>query len=198
MALAIHNQHIYAAAALADLAKAFPSAAMLLNDERDLVLASDSNDPLIRRLQKILPEQLLRQLMHYGNHAKAWYAGLEIMAEPIKTPDLKNSFTSSHKRAIVPLTKEIIHEAKAKKAQSMTTGTNAVAETAEEKKKREHLDKNLKIVKLLAENPRREGTAGHKSWSVIKEGMTVAEFLAAGGRSADLKWDIAKGFAKLV
>lgn len=51
-----------------------------------------------------------------------------------------------------------------------------------------------KKIKILAkENPRREGTHGHKSFSLMKDGMTYEEFVKAGGRPADLKWDIEKG-----
>jgi hypothetical protein len=43
------------------------------------------------------------------------------------------------------------------------------------------------------ENPRREGTHGHKSWSVIKDGMSYADFIAAGGRAVDLRHDVNQG-----
>lgn len=40
------------------------------------------------------------------------------------------------------------------------------------------------------ENPRRKGTAGYKSFELMKEGLSVEDFVAAGGRMADLRWDI--------
>lgn len=51
----------------------------------------------------------------------------------------------------------------------------------------------LIIVKDVKTNPRKEGTWGHQSWSLIKSGMTVAKFTELGGRTADLRWDIARG-----
>ena len=54
------------------------------------------------------------------------------------------------------------------------------------------------LVKLSAENPRREGTNGWKSWNLISEGMTYEQFIAAGGRRVDLAWDIKAGNIELV
>jgi hypothetical protein len=38
--------------------------------------------------------------------------------------------------------------------------------------------------------PRREGTHGFKSFALIKNGMSYEAFIAAGGRTKDLAWDI--------
>jgi len=54
------------------------------------------------------------------------------------------------------------------------------------------------IVRLKKENPRREGTAGWHAWNLLRKGMTVDEYLAAGGRRDHLRWDIDKGNCKLV
>jgi hypothetical protein len=56
-----------------------------------------------------------------------------------------------------------------------------------------------KLTAVHDENPRRTGTAGHKSMEIIRKhpGMTVDEFLNRGGRSNDLRWDIEKGNVKL-
>lgn len=53
------------------------------------------------------------------------------------------------------------------------------------------------LVKLSAENPRREGTNGWKSWNLISEGMTYEQFIAAGGRRVDLAWDLKAGHLEL-
>lgn len=45
------------------------------------------------------------------------------------------------------------------------------------------------VHKLVKDNPRREGTFGHKTWEKIKSGMTAAAIVAAGGRFKDLLWD---------
>lgn len=55
----------------------------------------------------------------------------------------------------------------------------------------------LAITKLVAENPRREGSIGHKSFSLIKNGMTYEQYISAGGRRSDLAFDKSKGYVKL-
>jgi hypothetical protein len=57
---------------------------------------------------------------------------------------------------------------------------------------------NVVIVRLTETNPRKEGTSGWKSWNLLKNNMTVKEFLLAGGVKRDLEWDITKGFTKVV
>lgn len=54
-----------------------------------------------------------------------------------------------------------------------------------------------KIYKKTEENPRRENTHGHKSFSVIKNGMTFEDYIAAGGRANDLRWDLERGHLEL-
>jgi hypothetical protein len=56
---------------------------------------------------------------------------------------------------------------------------------------------DLIIVKDVKTNPRKEGTWGFQSFSLIKSGMTVAKFVELGGRTTDLRWDIAKGHIHL-
>ena len=53
------------------------------------------------------------------------------------------------------------------------------------------------ITKLVDENPRREGTAGHTSFGVIKNGMTYEQYIAKGGRRKDLAWDEAHKYVKV-
>jgi hypothetical protein len=65
-------------------------------------------------------------------------------------------------------------------------------------KKSEHQDKNKIIKKLTEVNPRREGTKGFKSWELLKEGMTITDFILAGGRMADLLWDVKKKHLELI
>lgn len=48
-------------------------------------------------------------------------------------------------------------------------------------------------------NPRRDGTHGHKSLSIIiasgSEGIKYEDFITAGGRAKDLAWDVSHGWA---
>jgi hypothetical protein len=50
------------------------------------------------------------------------------------------------------------------------------------------------IYPLVTGNPRRPGSIGHHSFSLIKPGMTFEEYKKAGGRNTDLAWDIDHGF----
>ncbi len=50
-----------------------------------------------------------------------------------------------------------------------------------------------RIYKLIANNPRRKGTHGWRSWELIENGMTFEEYKSRGGRSQDLRWDIDRG-----
>lgn len=57
-----------------------------------------------------------------------------------------------------------------------------------EKKK----DRTISI--LVEVNPRREGTAGWHNFNLYRDGMTVAEYRAAGGASNHFNWDLKHGF----
>jgi hypothetical protein len=55
------------------------------------------------------------------------------------------------------------------------------------------------IIQFISkENPRKAGTSGHRSRELAREGMTVDEFIAAGGIRRDLDWDVDKGWTKIV
>jgi hypothetical protein len=53
------------------------------------------------------------------------------------------------------------------------------------------------IHKLVDKNPRKEGTSGHKSWSVLRDGMTFEKYVEAGGVRRDLEWDIDRKWVEL-
>jgi hypothetical protein len=56
------------------------------------------------------------------------------------------------------------------------------------------------IRRIVSENPRREGTIGHKSFEIlIRHGadMPYEAYIESGGRRQDLAWDINKGFAEV-
>lgn len=58
-------------------------------------------------------------------------------------------------------------------------------------------NEDAKITLLMKENPKREGSAGHKAFSLYSRHKTVGAFLSAGGTRADLRYDEAKGFIKI-
>lgn len=50
------------------------------------------------------------------------------------------------------------------------------------------------------ENPRREGSHGWKSYNILAaklDGVLYEDYIAAGGRGNDLRWDIDKGWVTL-
>jgi hypothetical protein len=53
------------------------------------------------------------------------------------------------------------------------------------------------IRKLVEKNPRKEGTKGFESWSVLRDGMTYDKYIEAGGRRQDLAWDLAHKWVKM-
>lgn len=59
------------------------------------------------------------------------------------------------------------------------------------------IDTSKKLKKLVDKNPRREGTHGYKSFSLISNGMTVEKYLEKGGRMNDLNWDIKHKYVEL-
>lgn len=55
-----------------------------------------------------------------------------------------------------------------------------------------------KVITLLTEvNPKRPGSASATRFAAYKTGLTVAQFVAAGGTVADVKWDTAHGFISI-
>lgn len=49
----------------------------------------------------------------------------------------------------------------------------------------------------VAPNPKKVGSASHARYELYQVGMTVSQFVAAGGTTADVKWDVDKGFVVL-
>jgi len=54
-----------------------------------------------------------------------------------------------------------------------------------------------KITILAEKNPKREGTKAHARFELYKDGMSVREYLEAGGRTSAVKYDLAHEFIKL-
>lgn len=55
------------------------------------------------------------------------------------------------------------------------------------------------LVKVSKDNPRREGTAGYKSWEKLKGGKVKYEAaVEAGARPVDIRWDVEHGNLKVV
>lgn len=89
----------------------------------------------------------------------------------------------------------------AKKSASKKTASKKTAEKKTAAKrgrpsKREQLGQQI-ISVVAKENPKREGTRAFKQFSLYKDGMTVEDFIKAGGRPSALRYDTEKGFIKL-
>ena len=54
-----------------------------------------------------------------------------------------------------------------------------------------------RITVLAPTNPKRPGSAAHARFALYRTGMTVAEFVAAGGRAVDLNWDVPHKFIRV-
>lgn len=79
----------------------------------------------------------------------------------------------------------------------VTGTTETAAEDTPKKTKAPAVEKVVvpEIITLFAEtNPKREGTSAHTKFALYRTGMTQAEFLKAGGTSADIRWDVKHGF----
>lgn len=54
------------------------------------------------------------------------------------------------------------------------------------------------IIRLLASsNPKKPGSESHVRFAYYEDGMTVASYIAKGGRRPDLAWDTDKGFIRV-
>jgi hypothetical protein len=86
------------------------------------------------------------------------------------------------------------------KKSTATATTRKATRNQKQAIERNRIDPQLKIVPVVKENPRREGSHGFKSMQVIlkaRKPLTVEEFEEKGGRLRDLHWDINFGHVKL-
>lgn len=77
-----------------------------------------------------------------------------------------------------------------------TTQTQA-ADAGGEKASRSRTAKNTIVHLKSDKNPKRDGSSAHKRFALYRDGMTVGEFLEAGGTMGDINFDSAKGFITL-
>lgn len=54
-----------------------------------------------------------------------------------------------------------------------------------------------RVVLTVVPNPKKAGSASAARYDLYRVGMTVDQFVAAGGTTADVKWDTEKGFITL-
>jgi hypothetical protein len=63
-----------------------------------------------------------------------------------------------------------------------------------EAKLRARANKKAIISLVTMPNPKRNNTLARERYELYRVGMTVAEYIAAGGRSGDVNHDIAEGY----
>lgn len=68
---------------------------------------------------------------------------------------------------------------------------------SETQKTRQRADKRAIITIKTIDNPKRPGTLSHARYELYQDGMTVAEYLDAGGRTGDINYDVAEGYITL-
>lgn len=54
-----------------------------------------------------------------------------------------------------------------------------------------------KIVLLVKDNPKREGSSAHARYELYRKAKTVADFIEAGGTAGDVRYDAKMGFIEL-
>ncbi len=73
-----------------------------------------------------------------------------------------------------------------------------IDEQAPKKKPRKKTPKITGTITLLVDqNPKRKGCACYERFNLYKDGMTTEEYIQAGGKRDDIRWDIAHGFIQV-
>jgi predicted HicB family RNase H-like nuclease len=80
---------------------------------------------------------------------------------------------------------------------SLGDGKLSVPTAPKPPKKRTGYPESAKITVLVANNPKRPGSAAYDRFAFYESGMTVNQALNAGVRSDDLRWDVAHKFIKI-
>ena len=62
-----------------------------------------------------------------------------------------------------------------------------------DKKPQRRVSKQAVITLVTADNPKRTGSLAHARYALYDTGMTVEEYVAAGGRSGDIHYDVESG-----
>jgi len=83
---------------------------------------------------------------------------------------------------------------KAVKANGAKETKSKVVPTPREKQGTYKYDRDARIQVCVEKNPKREGSKGYKMFEIYKNGLTIREFLQAGGRTIDIDWDRERGF----
>lgn len=87
---------------------------------------------------------------------------------------------------------------KAVKATKTKPEAKAAKKVAKAEKTESTKEKDTRKITLLTkENPKREGSASYERFELYRKAKTVADFLEAGGTTADIRYDEAAGHIKV-
>lgn len=68
---------------------------------------------------------------------------------------------------------------------------------SENKQTRQRANKKAIITVVAENNPKRKNTLAFDRFALYRSGMTVAEYIAVGGRTGDVLYDAAEGYITL-
>ena len=107
------------------------------------------------------------------------------------TPPEGDDQMATKKKSVkkAPAKKAPAKKAPAKKAPAKKAPAKKAPSAATAKRASNGFDETAKITLLVKENPKRAGSEAHRRFKLYKTGMTVGDFIAKGGASADLRWD---------
>src|SRR5271155_1366709 len=105
-----------------------------------------------------------------------------------------NTAAQAPKAPIAPLTPK--QPTAAQTAPKEPKAPKAPKEPKESNFKKVYPDTAVITVKA-ASNPKRVGSKAHGTFSLYKTGMTVGDFIKAGGYYAALSWDVGHGFVEV-
>jgi hypothetical protein len=93
--------------------------------------------------------------------------------------------------------KEIDMATKAKKGKTKKAAAPKRAAPSAATAKANGYDEGAKLVWLVKENPRREGSETHARFKKYSSAKTVGEYFAKGGTAGDLRWDVRHEYVRV-
>jgi hypothetical protein len=108
------------------------------------------------------------------------------LAPVAKKAAKKKLFPPAAKKKAAPKKAAKKKAAKKKAAKKKGTGAGRISQFA-----------GKKIIKLVSVNPRRNGTAGFKSFDLLRNGMSYEKYIEEGGRRVDLAYDLEHKYVAL-
>lgn len=179
--------------------KAYPSRSLALHqgngtlifsDEDDLVKSPIPTSVLVSVYNRHNSSNPIKDFRDKTTAAKRIFALAEARAELVEAPRTQPVL---EKLEPVAETLKKVKSAKLPREKKVTE----MSDESSAKRGRKSSNNGLKLYPKegLTENPRREGTHGHKSMQIILDnpGISYEEFIAQGGRAQDLRWDMLHG-----